>query len=243
MGFGTNADPATIDPTANASFMSFVKGILQQLVANGTVTLTGADIQIGATENKDGETDARGKVRATGSIAEGDIVVGVQAPVLGITTAAAVVTDAAGTLQQYLRGLVKLFAARIPASLGSKADANALPVTQSTEDKAVLAAIAADIAQLNNQPHSAAKLVDALALTTTADESSQLSTGHYLIASDVDCYILQADSDAGTDLATYADGHLMLAGYKLIQVTGATDDYLAALVRAGSGVLTISGPY
>lgn len=49
--------------------------------------------------------------------------------VLGITTAAAVVTDAAGTIQQYLRGLVKIFA----ASLGSGTSATALRTVLATD--------------------------------------------------------------------------------------------------------------
>jgi hypothetical protein len=107
-----------------------------------------------------------------------------------------------------------------------------------------LAAIASDVAQVNNQSFTAAKLVDQLALTTSADTSAQLSAGRYRIATTADCYFLQADSDAGTDLATYADGHFLPAGaIDYITVTGATDDYLAALVTTGTGVLTISGPF
>ena len=90
----------------------------------------------------------------------------------------------------------------------------------------------------------ATALVDQLALTTSADKSAQLSAGVYRICSSADCYILQADTDADTDLATYADGHFLGAGIpEFITVSGATNDYLAALVVSGSGVLTISGPF
>jgi hypothetical protein len=107
-----------------------------------------------------------------------------------------------------------------------------------------LAAAAADLAQMTDQSFTAAKLADQLALTTSADTSVQLSAGRYRICADASCYFLQADSDAGTDLATYADGHFLpIGGVEYITVTGATDDYLAALVTAGTGVLTISGPF
>ena len=83
---------------------------------------------------------------------------------LGLTTAAAVTTDATGTLQQYLRGLVKLFTAITvkaastapvatdpalvvaisPNSVnanGSAADANSAPVAFSTEGKASIGSL------------------------------------------------------------------------------------------------------
>lgn len=63
---------------------------------------------------------------------------------LGATTGAAVTTDANGTIQQYLRGLVVLFVnflTRIPGSLGSKSAATSFAVTQSTEDAAQLGSL------------------------------------------------------------------------------------------------------
>lgn len=63
--------------------------------------------------------------------------------VAGTTSGAAVTTDATGTLQQYLRGIITKMVAQLPASLGSKADTASLAVTQSTEDKAVQTALAA----------------------------------------------------------------------------------------------------
>lgn len=85
-------------------------------------TLVAEDVEIGAVEIKDGTADTRVKVAATGSIAEGDAALAVQAPVLGVTTGAAVVTDAAGTIQQFLRGLVKLIVAKITVILDSFGD-------------------------------------------------------------------------------------------------------------------------
>lgn len=67
---------------------------------------------------------------------------------LGATTDVAVPTDADGTVNAHIRGLIVnilAMSAKLPATLGSKADAASLAVTQSTEDKAVLAAILAGI--------------------------------------------------------------------------------------------------
>ncbi len=80
--------------------------------SSGQLELAG-DLEIGAVELKNATDDTRVKVAATGSVAEGDNALAVQAPVLGATSGAAVVTDVAGTVQQYLRGLVKMVAAKI----------------------------------------------------------------------------------------------------------------------------------
>lgn len=95
------------------------------------------DVQIGAVEIKNAADDTRAKVGATGALAEGDNALAVQAPVLGATTGAAVVTDAVGTLQQYLRGLVKWAFERMPASLGQGTMAQSLPVVVASNQTAV----------------------------------------------------------------------------------------------------------
>jgi len=82
-------------------------------------TLVAGDLEIGAVEVKNADTDARTKVATTGTIAEGDIAVAVQAPILGVTTGAALDTDGAGTIQQYLRGLLKAYLARTRLRLGT----------------------------------------------------------------------------------------------------------------------------
>lgn len=96
--------------------------ILADLVSNG-ITLTPGDIEIGAVELKDASSDARAKIAVLSSLVAGDIGLGVTDPVanaiLGVISGSAVVTDANGTIQQYLRGLVK---ALIPV-LGATADA------------------------------------------------------------------------------------------------------------------------
>ena len=61
---------------------------------------------------------------------------------LGITTGTAVVTDAAGTLQQYLRGLVKLLAAAISGATGAIFH----KITDGTNTAAVKAASTAPVA-------------------------------------------------------------------------------------------------
>jgi hypothetical protein len=52
---------------------------------------------------------------------------------MGITSGAAVVTDANGTLQQYLRGLVKLFAGTVTNANGAAASAASAPVVPATD--------------------------------------------------------------------------------------------------------------
>lgn len=75
-----------------------------------TGSLTTGDIQIGAVELKNGADDTRAKIGVISGLAEADNGVAVGVPVLGATTGAAVVTDAAATIQQYLRGLIKILA-------------------------------------------------------------------------------------------------------------------------------------
>lgn len=61
---------------------------------------------------------------------------------MGVTTGAAVTTDASGTLQSYLRGLVKLFAAAVAGGAGSLFS----KVTDGTNTAAVKAASTAPVA-------------------------------------------------------------------------------------------------
>jgi len=56
---------------------------------------------------------------------------------IGITTGAKVITDAAGTLQQYLRGLVNWAYTLMPASLGQKASTASFPVVIASDQQAV----------------------------------------------------------------------------------------------------------
>lgn len=67
------------------------------------------DVQLGAVEIKNGSSNTRATVNTSTSISESDNALAVKDPVLGVTTGTAVESDVAGTVQQYLRGLVKNF--------------------------------------------------------------------------------------------------------------------------------------
>jgi hypothetical protein len=73
---------------------------------------------------------AAARLLSAGTVAAADLLASILATA-GATSGAAVVTDAAGTLQQYLRGLVTLVAARIPA-IGPQTAAASLSVTPAT---------------------------------------------------------------------------------------------------------------
>lgn len=91
-----------IDPTTGAQY------------AAGAITIDGAALATAAKQDT-GNTSATAIAAAA-----------------GVTTGAAVVTDANGTIQQYLRGLVvKMLAliAQLPATLGGKTPALSLSVT------------------------------------------------------------------------------------------------------------------
>jgi hypothetical protein len=98
----------------------------------------GAALNLGSVMLKDGVGATLAKIAASGSIAEGDNVLGVQAPVLGVTSGARVITDANGTLQQYLRGIASLTAglateATLAKLLGTEAvHKTAITVAQTT---------------------------------------------------------------------------------------------------------------
>lgn len=103
------AATATLDVTW--SFGNSLPGI----AASGTAIADGADVALGTTTDAPfvGPEDAT--ARTAIALLKGiknSIYVSLLA-ILGATDGAAVVTDAAGTLQQYLRGLVKLVAAGI----------------------------------------------------------------------------------------------------------------------------------
>lgn len=64
------------------------------------------------------------------------------AAVAGTTGGAAVITDANGTLQQYLRGIVKLLITILPASLGQKVKASSLAVTLASDQDTLAVSLA-----------------------------------------------------------------------------------------------------
>jgi hypothetical protein len=133
---GTTADAAQTDQTQTAGLIALVKGIIATLK---TLVVLGAGSNIvgkvGVDQTTPGTTDS--VTVATGQGAGAAI---------GATNGAAVITDANGTIQQYLRGLVKLIAAKIgvtvadgdAATVGAKADP---AVTDSTASASVVAAL------------------------------------------------------------------------------------------------------
>jgi len=79
-----------------------------------TIGIDAEDIEIGAVELKNADTDDRAKIAATAVIAEGDIAVAVQAPVLGATDDVSIDVDAGGTISGKLRGLLKSILTYLP---------------------------------------------------------------------------------------------------------------------------------
>lgn len=77
------------------------------------------------------------KIAAATAIAEANNALAVQAPVLGVTTGAKVITDANGTIQQYLRGIVYQLLNGLPATLGQKAMAASTSVVVASDQTAV----------------------------------------------------------------------------------------------------------
>jgi hypothetical protein len=100
--------------------------------SNANVAVTTGDIEIGAVELKNAVDDTRAKIGTVSGIATTDAGIAVTDPVanaaLGTTAGAAVITDATGTVQQYLRGLVKLVAAKIGVTIAD-GDAATVGVT------------------------------------------------------------------------------------------------------------------
>jgi hypothetical protein len=124
-----------------------------KLSEDSSIAIEVGDIQIGAVELKNAATDDRAKVAATSSIAEGDIGVAVQAPVLGATSDDAVDTDTTGTVSGKLRGLVKLmvnFLSRLPASLGASGGLKVEGVTGGVAQPVSLATAPALVASTAN---------------------------------------------------------------------------------------------
>lgn len=176
------------------------------------VQIETGDLEIGAVEMKNATTDDRAKVAASGSVAEGDVVIGVQAPVLGATTGAAVVTDANGTLQQYLRGLVKLFVA---------------------EDFATQTTLAALLAAVNDYPTIATPTVLSVSGTSAATGAA-VSAGKYILTADIDiCW-----TTAASPTAVWQTSKFLPAGVPMPVTLPA--EKVAAITGGGAGKLYIS---
>lgn len=206
------------DETAAAAndSRSGLNGLIRRLftlLQGLTVTVNASDIELGAVELKNAADDTRAKVAASGSVAEGDSVLAVQAPVLGATSDAAVTTDTTGSLSGKLRGLIKIFA----------------DIWDSTNHR--LRTYASAYASAPLAYRSAAVAADTLAvpgaLTTSAVAGGSLPNATYknkVVA--VNAYG-RTTASAGADVATSGGNNSVRIAFA--QVTGAThyDIYLS----------------
>lgn len=188
------------------------------------VTIGAGDIQIGAVELKDATAATRAKIAATGSVAEGDAVLGVQAPVLGTTADAAVTTDAAGTISAKLRGFVALLAA-LARGTGTS-DANTLRVVLSDDSEAGAPQIAIDWTEAPEE----------VSVSNATATSGQLAVGTYVVSCTCDVYIKRGGAAV---TAAVTDRKLFAGDTELLNVTGTDDDYVAAITDAATGTLQI----
>jgi hypothetical protein len=151
LAVGTQEDTAATTDTGTFSLIALVKRLLSKLTDS-----LGASTAAAVEGDADGSANAhlRGLAKTLGATDDDFAVddVGtysyialfrrllIKGNVWGSSTGSAVTTDADGSHQQYLRGLVKWAAERMPASLGRKSAANSLPIVLSDEDLAAVGA-------------------------------------------------------------------------------------------------------
>ena len=196
-------------------------GIMHEFAS--VVSLAASSITIGAIEIKDALTAALAKVGLVTGIAETDNALAVQAPVLGVTTGAALDADGTGTHQQYLRGLLKAFLARVTAcntgaiagAVTANAGTNLNTSGLATEAGGHLASLDTKITTCNT---------GAVAGSVTANAGTNLNT---------------------SGLATEAGGHLASIDAKIIDYpTAGTPTVLAISgVSAATGAALAAGKY
>lgn len=217
-----------------------------EVVADLIVQLTttgGAGATIGATGDAavpTGTGTISGKLRA---IAEA----------LGATSGAAVITDAAGTIQQYARGIVVLLVnllSRWPAALGQTTMANSFPVTLSSNQSALpitdnAGSLTVDSPQLPASLGQKAKAA-AFAVTLSSDEDVVTTQGDLRTGSDRGIAPLVVRYDAGT-IALMDDGEYgpFVADEKgRVRMRAAMVDQLPAALgqmnKAGSVSMTLA---
>jgi len=143
--------------------------------------------------------------------------------VQGVTTGSAVVTDAAGTLQQYLRGLVKLFAARIPA-LGQGAAAASVPVVLASDY------LPGSINAKGNVP------VQITISDGTSTQSAALPVGNYIATSNIDVALRVAANPT----AVTTDDPAWAYTYRRLVIATASDKVAAIRLTATTGVVTLT---
>jgi len=127
---GAKADAAStatdVTPVSGISIWKQISKSIQAVATSlaGTISVTdaAAETSLGALAAIKTDTDtlagAVSGAKMAVKSADGDQVT------IGVTTGGAVITDAAGTLQQYLRGLVKLIAAGITTTLAAASNAS-----------------------------------------------------------------------------------------------------------------------
>jgi len=170
---------AAIGATSGAAVITDATGTIQQYL-RGLVKLaiTAGGFLVRATVASGGV--ASGAV-ASGAVAAGAIVDGADVT-QGTTTDAAVVTDATGTVQQYLRGLVKLVAAIITVKIDqtTPGSTNAVYVT-SIPDPAILTFGALTAAAMGNASPASIVAANAsrrgLVITNISDTIGYVSIG------------------------------------------------------------------
>lgn len=144
--------------------------IHKQSAGHVQATLDVGDLEIGAVELKNATTDERAEIGVATTIVESDIAVAMQAPVLGITTDAAVITDAAGTISAKLRGLIRWAFERMPAALGQGTMAQSLPVVLPSDQASIPVAATTTIA--DGADIALGTTTDATASSTVAEDAT-----------------------------------------------------------------------
>jgi hypothetical protein len=199
-----------------------------------TATLAAGDLEVGAVEIKNAATDDRAVVAATGSVAEGGLALAVQAPVLGATTGAALDADGTGTIQQYLRGILKYILARLPA-LGPQTAATSMSVTPDSgnaawaasglaKESTLLGLLSLDLSAAGGTP---------LAYDATA-KTAQLAAGKYALHSTTACNVRTGPQ--ATVVATTSE-YLLSANETILVTIDVTNDTISAIKNTVAGTL------
>ncbi len=216
-----------------ATGTGFIKAAVTASVTLPPVTLTAGDVEIGAVELKNATDDTRAKIGATAAIAEGDNVVGVQAPVLGATAGAALDADGPGTLQQYQRGLLKAFLARIPSDPAKESG------VLTTINGKITACNTGAVIVYSQQQLGVGAVV---AIGAASALSTQLAIGRYRMSGNGDCWFIQG-TNAVVAIANTA-GHAFLGAGSIdeIVVTDIAANGYIACIRDGAqaGYLSIT---
>lgn len=194
------------------------------------VVLETGDLEIGAVELKNGADDTRAKIAASSSIVEGDNVVGVQAPVLGVSSGAALDADGSGTLQQYLRGLLKAFLARIPV-LGSQLAAASLSVTPASDGRLAGLCVIADPV-LGTDVY--------LAVTgASAELGADLPVGNYLLCATVDLTFAVTNAGGGGSAVSLTSPGIFLPAGSFFGLRLPAAKRIAAITGGAAGSLMV----